>query len=408
MKSVDQLVIRSARKEEFEMIIEQVVRTFNFPDEMFRPHMSYHVNNYPQYTRLGFYQDILTSSLQIIPKTVYFRGAEIKFGGLACVGTLATYRHRGFIEKILVDSMRLMREDGFLFSGLYTGVHEVYRPHGYENCSQKDILLTLNNTPGKASSHTQFNIIPFHTKYLPQVMDIYEKYSHPMTGPVVRNKSYWDAQNKWNESRDYLFYLITDKRNKILGYFRGGMAKNRESGWIREACACPNQKEIWDFIAQSSISIFNENRMTGSVRLPCCFTTHPLKDSYEQMGLPIKIKKNNGLMLRVIHLPKLFQKITESVAKLNWQGNIQIIAPVDKVTLHVKGNKLSFDQKPAEKIIYLTNAALMEWVTGFRLFSELSTFHEDISINGLNPEDIEFLDNLLPKVLWNYWSTDAY
>jgi predicted acetyltransferase len=403
------LEIRGARKEEFENILEQVVLSFNYPAPLFLPQLTLHPGRKPEHTRLAFANGILAASAQIFPKKIYVRGIPVTLGAIANVGTLPEYRHRGINEKLFKDVIQFMKDQGMEISGLYTGVHDVYRPHGYEIWAQKDTIADISAiaTPSIKKS-LPYKTIPIDTKQLAQVRQLYDRKAISYTGPVCRDKQYWEKAIQWNIKRDFLLFGAIDKKGNLVAYLRAGYSQDGTQAWIREAWGIQDTPEAWDSLLLSLFKIFKKQGCKGKIRLPGCFVNHPVTEALTRLGARISYRNNNGQMLRILHPRVLFKKLLQEKPAGNWVGSIQINTPEESFLLKEQRGKIQIATGDSSGQITLSHPALTQWVLGRKLLSELPYYFEEATLGKLHKEDIEFLDALLPKTDWVYWYTDSY
>jgi predicted acetyltransferase len=106
----------------------------------------------------GIFEDgKIVASLTAIPYNVYWPGAksgQMAMGGIAGVATVAEARGQGNVEKMLSESLRVMREKGQFVSALYPFAWAFYRKQGWEWVGEKrEMRIPLAELPrqhGKA------------------------------------------------------------------------------------------------------------------------------------------------------------------------------------------------------------------------------------------------------------------
>ncbi len=401
--------IRGANQNESEKILEQVVLSFNFPSSLFLPQFQLHPGRKPEHTRLAIINDVLAASVQIFTKKIYLRGVPVSLGAIANVGTLPEYRHRGINEKLFKDVIQFIKNQGMEMSGLYTGVHDVYRPHGYEIWPQKDTFIDTSNidTAVKIKS-PQLRIVPIEKKDQTKVFRLYDQKALRYTGPVCRDKSYWEKSLQWNILRDFIFLGAFDQKGTLLAYLRAGYSKDRTQSWIREAWGNQDDPKVWDTLLLSVLKEFRQQGCNGKIRMPGCFTHHPLTEAFRRMGGLVSYRNNNGQMLRLLKPSMIFTKLLQGKPAGDWKGTFQIRTPEESFLITQQNGKFQVKDGDSSCQVTLNHPALTQWVLGRKLFSELPLFFEEVKFQDLSLIDMNQMDLALPKTEWLYWYTDSY
>lgn len=399
--------VRGARQGELDQILEQLELSFReHRDLNFTPQLYHHPGVKPEHTRLGFQNEVLAASVQMFIKQVYIRGKKVPFAGIANVGTLPEYRGRGFIEAVLKDAICYMREnEGVLLSGLYTGVHEVYRPHGFENWPQKDVIISLNQNPGRLK---KYKVRPYENKDLSTIIKLYDSCNRNLTGPVVRNREYWTGQLKWMHRKDPIFQVLTDEKGSIKGYFRGGMNPIKTNAWVREIAGPNGDPLFWKEMAWAITSTYNQMNYQGKLALPGVFLKHPLTKAFKENNNTYTTRNNKGLMLNIIQLEGLLKLILDGTPVGPDSISLTIQTPKGKATLESVKDQITVNHREGKYLLNLPQAAVVEWVLGRKSFSQLPAYYEEIEIQHIPETWVKLLDELLPVVSWNYMYTDSY
>jgi predicted acetyltransferase len=82
----------------------------------------------------------MIACMEVLPYAMMFDGHRVKMAGIGGVASLPEFRRAGCVRQIFAESMKTMREEGYLFSYLYPFSHAFYRKFGYELCNTRNIV----------------------------------------------------------------------------------------------------------------------------------------------------------------------------------------------------------------------------------------------------------------------------
>jgi len=166
----------------------------------------------------------VVSSLCLIPWTWRYEEVELKAGEMGIVGTLETYRRRGFIRALVTRFDELLREGDYDLSPIQ-GIPYFYRQFGYEYAIplegglRVEPHLLSDAPPDKALRYT-FRLATLDD--LPALMRLYDDAVDDLSISAVRDEASWR----------YLFgpslgtemaaetWLVLDEAGQPAGYFR--------------------------------------------------------------------------------------------------------------------------------------------------------------------------------------------
>jgi len=178
---------------------------------------------------LGIWDDdnILAAKLHIIPLTIFMKDAEWKMGGIAGVATYPEFRRKGYVNALIIESLKQMRNNNQIVSLLHPFDISFYRKYGWEVLSeQKKITFEKVNLK---FLETQPGFIKRYSKesHNEEIEKIYQQYCTQHTGMLKRDTNWWkqhvyneDSQlavyyHSWNEARGYLLYQVKDRKMEV-------------------------------------------------------------------------------------------------------------------------------------------------------------------------------------------------
>lgn len=200
---------------------------FNYPLE--KDHVSWkdeldkHAKDWEN--RLGAFDENgnLIAALYIIPFEMNFDGHTVKMGGIQAVVTAPEARGSGVMNKVFNECLRMMKEDGQIFSTLYPFSCAYYRKFGYEIAYMHKVI--------------EIDIMPF-TKYpfpkdsvrfwkkeegLADIKAVYEEFRKGRNYAIKRNDWCWERMMPKDEdpyvTKNYT-YIHYDSGGKPDSYLR--------------------------------------------------------------------------------------------------------------------------------------------------------------------------------------------
>ncbi|WP_175428285.1 GNAT family N-acetyltransferase [Bacillus solimangrovi] len=166
----------------------------------------------------------LASKLHLVPLHTYIHGTSYKMGGIAAVATWPEYRRQGMVKQLMIESLRVMKEEGYLLSYLHPFSVSFYRKYGWETLtSVKKYKLPLN----KLSFSKTTGSVKRVGSDIPLLNGIYEAYCEQYNGLLQRSEWWWrnrvfsedEHATVWfdneNNPKGYMIYTVSDKLMKI-------------------------------------------------------------------------------------------------------------------------------------------------------------------------------------------------
>jgi predicted acetyltransferase len=189
------------------------------PREYFERHVLGDPTLRPEDTLVLVKDGRFVSSVQMFPRTYWVEGRTMKFGGIGNVSTDPAERKHGYAGLLMAEAVRRMRDLGYAFSMLTTGINSYYEKFGYVTVPRRAMVFR-GLSPKRAPGVRQFA----RKQDFGFVRAIYEKYNGELAGPVVRDERYWQGQFDFcGEDPDK--FLVLERDGRVTGYIRGNIEK---------------------------------------------------------------------------------------------------------------------------------------------------------------------------------------
>ena len=158
----------------------------------------------------GIFEDgHLIAALTAIPYTVAWPGAknnQLPMGGIAGVATYVEARGQGHVERLLSESLRIMREKGQVVSALYPFAFAFYKKYGWDWVGKRyDLkvpLAHLQKTHSKTRRVLESNIIS-------EVKPLFEAYGSHYRGFILDDED-WKKRFEPSGDKESFAYIGAD------------------------------------------------------------------------------------------------------------------------------------------------------------------------------------------------------
>jgi len=179
----------------------------------------------------GYYNEEveLVSTWMTFPWQAYFRGKLMKFGAVADVTTQPEYRRRGQIRELFLQSLKQMKETGYIMSGLYPFKFPYYEKFGYAIGSE---IVYLKCKPSEILLPDNFTLL--------KIKEIPKKETFKIIAPIRNefgkkyNFIHFSDEKTWFvrmfEKRDQIFGVY-DLDGNLVGYFITKIMKLPTGTW---------------------------------------------------------------------------------------------------------------------------------------------------------------------------------
>jgi len=162
----------------------------------------------------------MVASLNLIPEKWSIGGIPLKVAEMGCVGTLAEYRHRGLIRRLVDEYHKHVADHGYDLS-VIEGIPYFYRQFGYEYAIPLDenIRISLDQIPDYESKTT---IRPFTSEDIPKAMRLLKQTQRKFYVHTIRDKQIWKIQHETStagSAKKFEAYAV-EKDCKMIAYIR--------------------------------------------------------------------------------------------------------------------------------------------------------------------------------------------
>ncbi|MCA1321639.1 GNAT family N-acetyltransferase [Bacillus tianshenii] len=333
---------------------------------------------------LGIFEDEqLAAKLHLIPLEVHTGEQKWKMGGIAGVATYPEYRRKGYVKELMKQSLKQMKEEGYLVSMLHPFKISFYRKYGWElltnrvKCTITRADLVLQGlAPGSVK-----RAIEDHNYQ--DLNEVYSQFATRFSGMLVRDESWWknicDGEstaiyyNKSQQAIGYILYSIKDSKMKVEEFV---------------ALTSEARKGLWNFICQHD-SMLEQVEMILQEKDPLLF-------SLQEPNVKAEIAPY--FMVRIVDAEKFLKGFA-----FQWSDTevvLQISDPYaswNEKTFSLKNGEVividTLDRIEGSSLLKLDINALSTILFGYNRPMEL---YELELLDG-RKEDIERLESLLPN-----------
>jgi len=189
---------------------------FAFQIEKSKEELEEHRANFgkePLVTWGAFVDGQLASKATILELQTYIGGKRFAMGGVAGVATWPEYRRQGLVAKLLVHSLKEMKEKGQSISFLAPFAYGFYRKFGWETyCNYRTYTISSELLPKRTNYEGRMVRC---SDYKP-LYDLYERYAVQYNGMLSRSETWWEMRVSQRKNGSIVVYY--DKDNTAQGY----------------------------------------------------------------------------------------------------------------------------------------------------------------------------------------------
>lgn len=184
--------------------------------------------------------DQLQAAVTVRPFAVRWRNAAsgtLSMGGVAGVATGIEARGRGYVDRLLRDSLVRMRDAGQVVSALYPFAWAFYRKFGWEWVGEKrSVTLPLREI--KATPEGRFvREVPSETAR-EMLAPVYDRYCARYNGAFSAESHQWSDKLSHNEDRTtFVYAYFPDGGTEPTAYLLWRYDSGSDAGEIREFIA---------------------------------------------------------------------------------------------------------------------------------------------------------------------------
>ncbi|WP_372813838.1 enhanced intracellular survival protein Eis [Paenibacillus sp.] len=140
----------------------------------------------------GIFDEVrLSAQLAIVPFETYINGTRVAIGGVTRVSTWPELRRQGLISKLILHSLKTMKENGQSLSFLVPFSFGFYRKYGWETYTEyKQYVLETAQFPPRVETNGYVERRDGDIELLSRV---YEVYAARYNGTLVRPLDWWKS-----------------------------------------------------------------------------------------------------------------------------------------------------------------------------------------------------------------------
>ncbi len=185
----------------------------------------------------------LTAKLRLIPFHTWVGGKLFALGGIASVSTWPEYRRQGFVADLLRNSLKVMRENGQMLSGLNPFAFAFYRKYGWESfCEIKQYEIPTAQLP----KYTETSGRMERTEDTGLLNRLYEADAVRYNGMLQRDETWWKKlQQEWQKGTAAVW---TNDEGVPQGYIRYKISGREMELYELVALEEEARRALWRFI----------------------------------------------------------------------------------------------------------------------------------------------------------------
>ncbi len=384
-------MIRGVRKEERENLLSLLKSAFPSTEiEWFTPYYDGDPYYKLEYTRVWEENGVLVSTVQIVKKILRIEDQTILLGGIANVGTHPDHREKGYATNLLRDSLKLMYEEGFHLSLLFTGIQPFYERLGW-----REVPFPFIHIPSLPEDILpQPKIRNDSDEDIPQIVRIYNEFNDKRNLSVVRDEAYMRGWIwKWRHNQEVLVYEVD---SRIIGYIRFSVERAGNPFWVNEFGCLKGEESCFLPLLQEAVRRARERGATSCIiHLP--FEDFILDGVKRTLGKS-QVQYGKGAMWRIINLPALFSAIAPVLSRRS--KGVKGVFPLD-----IEGHQITLCVNDGEIIV---KDSLLSSIPPLKIsqkmFVNLLAGFEDEEAVSLPPP----FTSLFPPVKPAFYSFDAF
>lgn len=187
----------------------------------------------------------LAAQAAVLKLETYIAGKPLAMGGVAGVATWPEFRRQGFVGKLLLHSLEVMKEKGQTLSFLHPFAFGFYKKFGWETYTEhKTYTILSHQLPPRISSPGRIERVTGYE----QLYDVYEAYASRYNGTLKRDEKWW--KYRINVQPPGKIAIYRDAEGTVQGYLIFEVSKKELK--IDELVPLNEEARsaLWSFIAQ--------------------------------------------------------------------------------------------------------------------------------------------------------------
>ena len=135
-------------------------------------------------------EETLASCISIPYRTMYVDGKPLKMAGLGGVTTASTYRSGGICSNLIKEGLKVMHEEGAVYSMLAPFSYEFYEKLGWKWCYNNIIYSFEIERLKKFKNEGRIEYV--NTTTMKELNMFYETYIQKLNGACTRDEIHWE------------------------------------------------------------------------------------------------------------------------------------------------------------------------------------------------------------------------
>lgn len=328
------------------------------------------------------------SSVEIVDFRQQIGSQTLRMAGIAGVETHKNHRFKGYARRIMVNSLRWMRREGFDVTMLF-GIRDFYPKFGYA-VAFGHVCFRIAVRDAELVAATGYRFADYGPKYLKAALAMYHRNNAGRTGPVFRDPKHWAPFRKgiqWGVKA--VCRMALDKTGKAAGYFvyDGEPLKARivEVGFTTPA--------VFGDILRAA------GKIAWRQRLEQVEFILPEDDAFIGSCLPLGVRKeveyrrDGSGMVRMINIPATLKAIAADLGpRTHGSGRLNIRTNLGNVGLSWSAGRLKVGEPTNGPSVRMPQWALAQLIYGYRNASALAA-------NGIlkaSGRSVAILDEMFP------------
>jgi len=287
----------------------------------------------------------------------------VRMGGIAGVGTRGDCRFQGYGRRVMENSLRWMRREGFDTAMLY-GIPAYYPKFGYAQAFPS-IEFSLAVRDAERAVPNGFRFVSFARRHLGAVLRMYARNSAGRTGFTLRDPRHWRPFRKGvHYGTEAVCKVALDARERPVGY------------WVRDSSAASATVIEVGFATRAVFPdvLRAAARRAVRQRVERIKLLVPEDDAFADFCKPFGLSQqttwrpDGGGQVRMIRIRNALRKVAPLLAsRLDGTGCLTLRTNLDDVGLTWADGRLSIGERlPTGPVARMPQWALAQLLYGYR------------------------------------------
>jgi len=324
----------------------------------------------------------------------------LRMGGVAYVGTHEKHRFKGYSRRVMENSLRWMRREGFDVTMLY-GIADYYPKYGYAEAFP-GVSHTMAVRDAERAPGGNLRFVHFAAAYLRAVLKMYHRNNAGRTGVIRRDPGRWVPFRKGVHFGSKAVARVgLDRRGRPAAYFV--YDPGREVTVIEAGFATP---------AAFGAVLRAVTKLVWAVRQEKIRFLLPEDDAFMSFCRPyglhkeIDYRRDGGAMVRMIHVAGALRKLAPLLgSRMSGIGRLTLRTDLDDAALRWSGGQMSVGKpRKGARGVAMPQWALAQLIYGYRRAALLAA--EGIARGS--KADIEVLEQMFPPTPHYHYAVDHF